>query len=271
MISRKDRLAALTLGILVLVYAVISMPPGLPTTYLARIDFMQKKRISTYKSSTKQISQLMDNVSFPSSYKTQKNRFETDSYNDVRTHRDRSMHSTTRPWLRSWPRSSTDTGQKTKQAYQKPSHRTYKALSLNQSDSVLLEKLPGIGPVLASRIIRYRNKLGGFYHTSQLREVYGIDDSLFTFLEPLIEISQEENHLKKIDLNTATLESLRQHPYLRWEKAKAIIRYREANGPFVSVGELEKIIALDTATIRRLLPYVQVNGIATTERGNKSE
>jgi competence ComEA-like helix-hairpin-helix protein len=65
-----------------------------------------------------------------------------------------------------------------------------------------------------------------------------------------------------MDINTATLETLRQHPYLRWEKAKAIIRYREANGPFANVRDLEKILTLDTLTIRRLLPYVVVN--ATT-------
>ncbi|NDF99641.1 MAG: helix-hairpin-helix domain-containing protein, partial [Chitinophagia bacterium] len=74
-------------------------------------------------------------------------------------------------------------------------------MSLNESDSVSLEKLPGIGPVLASRIIRYREKLGGFYHRSQLREVYGIDDSLYAFLEPFIETGAEDRLLKKIDLN----------------------------------------------------------------------
>lgn len=236
MVSRKDRLGALALGILVLVYAAISMPSGVPTAYLARIDSMEKKQVTTYKST------------------------------DLQTNRNRHEHDTSRHWPRSWPRINTDSGQKTQQAYKKPPHRTYKALSLNQADSVSLEKLPGLGPVLSSRIIRYRDKLGGFHHISQLREVYGIDDSLFAFLEPLIEISQEEKHLKKIDLNTATLEMLRQHPYLRWEKAKAIIRYREANGPFVCVGDLEKIIALDTATIRRLLPYVQVNAIATSAK-----
>ncbi|MFM8709636.1 MAG: ComEA family DNA-binding protein [Sphingomonadales bacterium] len=146
--------------------------------------------------------------------------------------------------------------------FEKPRPKNRTLLSLNGSDSAALEMLPGIGPVLAARIIRYREKLGGFYQRSQLREVYGIDDSLFAFIAPFFETSPSASALKKIDLNSVSLDNLRQHPYLRWEKAKAIVRYRESNGPFTSVSDLEKIIALDTTTLSRLLPYVVVK--ATT-------
>ena len=49
-------------------------------------------------------------------------------------------------------------------------------VELNMADTTTLKKVPGIGPVFANRIVKYRNLLGGFYAVSQLREVYGIDE-----------------------------------------------------------------------------------------------
>ena len=240
MVSRKDRLAALIVGMLVLAYAVISMPPGVPATYFARVDSMEIKPVNGYISrNRKQDSHVgagSDRSDRPA--RSHHNSYAQDTYRS---------------------RVYTENGQRTEKAFKTPRPDIHKPLPLNESDSAALEKLPGIGPVLASRIIRYREKLGGFYHRSQLREVYGIDDSLYAFIEHFIETNQAEGSLKKMDINTATLETLRQHPYLRWEKAKAIIRYREANGPFANVRDLEKILTLDTLTIRRLLPYVVVN------------
>lgn len=244
MVSRKDRLAALIVGILVLAYAVISMPPGVPATYFARVDSMEIKPVNSYISTNRKKGRHV----------------EAGSDRPARSHHKTYEQGSSRS------RVYTDNGQRTEKAFKTPRPDSHKPLPLNESDSAALEKLPGIGPVLASRIIRYREKLGGFYHRSQLREVYGIDDSLYAFIEHFIETNPAEGSLKKMDINTATLETLRQHPYLRWEKAKAIIRYREANGPFANVRDLEKILTLDTLTIRRLLPYVVVN--ATTPPTN---
>ena len=247
MVSRKDRLAALIVGILVLAYAVISMPPGVPATYFARVDSMEIKPINGYISTNRKKGRHVE-AGFDRSDRP------------ARSHHNTYVQYTYRS------RVYAENEQRTEKAFKTPRPDIHKTLPLNESDSAALEKLPGIGPVLASRIIRYREKLGGFYHRSQLREVYGIDDSLYAFIEHFIETNPAEGSLKKMDINTATLETLRQHPYLRWEKAKAIIRYREANGPFANVRDLEKILTLDTLTIRRLLPYVVVN--ATTPPTN---
>lgn len=48
-------------------------------------------------------------------------------------------------------------------------------INLNTTDSLQLISLKGIGPTFASRIIKYRNKLGGFIYKEQLKEVYGLD------------------------------------------------------------------------------------------------
>lgn len=48
-------------------------------------------------------------------------------------------------------------------------------VELNSTDSIELIKIKGIGPVFASRIMKYRDLLGGYVSISQLQEVYGID------------------------------------------------------------------------------------------------
>lgn len=248
MVSRKDRLGALALGLLVLAYAVISMPRGAIPVYLARIDSMNKKDINNYKTNTKK--------PFPVPVSNEPQPYSTSRYPAYKPRKNT---------LSPPERRASDNP-----APQKNYAGRYTPLSLNSSDSASLERLPGIGPVLAARIVRYREKLGGFYNSAQLKEVYGIDDTLYSFVGPFLETTAARSTLTKIDLNNATLETLRQHPYLRWEKARAIIRYREANGPFTSVSDLEKIYLLDTATIRRLTPYVQVNA-ATNAATNAAQ
>jgi competence ComEA-like helix-hairpin-helix protein len=130
------------------------------------------------------------------------------------------------------------------------------AILLNASDSMSWEQLPGIGPVLAARIVNYREKLGGFHSITQLKEVYGLTDSVYEKISPLIKI--DEGALKKIDLNKASLEELKMHPHLRWKIANAIIRYREANGPFQSVEDLKNIWSLPPETILKIEPYLIV-------------
>jgi DNA uptake protein ComE-like DNA-binding protein len=97
-------------------------------------------------------------------------------------------------------------------------------LDINQADSAMFEKLPGIGPVLARRIIRYRTMLGGFYSIHQIKEVYGISDSLY--LQISNRLAADTSALVKINVNTATEKELAHHPYIGKFAASGIIRYR---------------------------------------------
>lgn len=139
----------------------------------------------------------------------------------------------------------------------KPNHRPMLVISLDNADSVVLEKLPGIGPVLSARIIKYRDKLGGFYEVDQLREVYGLSDSVFSKIAPLLRL--EGNRIKKIAINSASEEELRKHPYLQWKLAKQLIKFREAHGSFEEVKDLEEIWGLDRDKLKKLIPYLVFN------------
>ena len=133
-------------------------------------------------------------------------------------------------------------------------------VELNNSDTASLKKLPGIGSVLSARIIKYRNLLGGFYSPEQITEVYGIDDSLFTFLIPYIDL--DTFSVRKLNINTITLEELERHPYLTKYQAKAIMSYRLLIGPFTSVDQLVNNYLIPEETYYKLLPYLSVNDLA---------
>lgn len=136
---------------------------------------------------------------------------------------------------------------------------TRKALvvNINTADTLLWEQLPGIGPVLASRIVRFRERLGGFYSIAQVGETYGLADSVFNKIQPLLRLSDVS--LRKIDLNETDEKSLADHPYINTKLARIIIRYRNSHGPFRDVEGLKGIALVDDSIYRKLEKYLVVN------------
>lgn len=61
-------------------------------------------------------------------------------------------------------------------------------LNLNAATEAELEALPGIGPVLAQRIVAYRQKKGRFTSLRQLMEVEGIGQKKYEALRDLLTI-----------------------------------------------------------------------------------
>jgi competence protein ComEA len=127
-------------------------------------------------------------------------------------------------------------------------------LDINIADSVGWERLPGIGPVLAGRIVRFRNRLGGFYSIKQVGETYGLPDSTFQRILPCLELATP---FVQFDVNTAGEAELRSHPYIGYKLARMLIAFREQNGPFTSSNDLFKLPLMDTLTFQRLKPYLR--------------
>jgi competence protein ComEA len=59
-------------------------------------------------------------------------------------------------------------------------------LNLNAATLAQLDALPGVGPVLAQRIIDFRTKRGGFTSVDELRQVDGIGEETFARLKELV-------------------------------------------------------------------------------------
>jgi DNA uptake protein ComE-like DNA-binding protein len=114
--------------------------------------------------------------------------------------------------------------------------RKPKKIEINSADSLALIGLPGIGPVFAKRIIKYRQMLGGYVYPGQLKEVYGMDSVRWSGFIQMIRIDTSRIH--KLDLNKATFKELLAHPYLEYEQVKAIARFRDKKGRLESPGEL---------------------------------
>ncbi len=129
---------------------------------------------------------------------------------------------------------------------------------LNEADTADLLPLPGIGMKLAARIISFRDKLGGFYDINQLAETYGLPDSTFQRIKEKLHLGTKS--LKQIDVNTAGLEQLRQHPYIRWHIANAIIAYRNQHGIFKDIQDLLKIDIITQEIYSKVSYYLTVEG-----------
>ncbi|MFM2207878.1 MAG: hypothetical protein RL213_1853 [Bacteroidota bacterium] len=126
---------------------------------------------------------------------------------------------------------------------------------VNLSDSSAFDRIRGIGPSLAGRIVRYRERLGGFRYPEQVREVYGVSDSLWQILSPRLVISPNPV-LRLLDLNTADADSLKAHPYIGYRIAVQILNYRRQH-LFRSVDELKRLPLVSEEIYRKLAPYLK--------------
>jgi competence ComEA-like helix-hairpin-helix protein len=146
------------------------------------------------------------------------------------------------------------------QAYEKPSFhdRPEKKISIvdiNGSDTSAFIALPGIGSKLASRITGFRDKLGGFYAVDQIKETYGLQDSVFQKIRPFLQVS---GNVKKININTATKDELKTHPYIKWDIANAIVEYRSQHGNFKNLEDLKKIVLINEQGYNRMVNYLSL-------------
>jgi competence protein ComEA len=124
-------------------------------------------------------------------------------------------------------------------------------VELNSADSVALAGLPGIGPSFARRIMKYRDLLGGYHNTEQLKEVYGFTEELFVKVSPFVKA--DAALLRKINLMTADFKTVNKHPYLTYEHTKAIFDRRRMTR--INATNLREILNDDTA-YAKVLPYL---------------
>ena len=129
--------------------------------------------------------------------------------------------------------------------------RPLEPLDLNTLDSTGLVKLPGIGPATAIKIIRYRERLGGYTQISQLTEIEGLPDSLMKWF-----IITDTVPIRKVPVNKATLTELRRHPSLDFYQARAIVEFRNERGMIKGPGQLSFMEEFSAQDLDRLIPYL---------------
>jgi competence protein ComEA len=134
--------------------------------------------------------------------------------------------------------------------------KTSKPIDINKADTAEWKSLKGIGSYYARKIVAFRDKLGGFYSVQQVGETFGLPDSTFQTIKPFLLVNTSA--IKQINLNTATVDDLKVHPYIKGNIAHAIINYRNTHGEFKSLEQLQNIGAIDEELYRKIVPYLTV-------------
>lgn len=124
-------------------------------------------------------------------------------------------------------------------------------VTLDDADTASLRKVPGIGRYYASRIVRYRNDLGGYVSVAQLSEIEGIPEAALSYFRVT------GGAVRKLNLNRLTLNELKHHPYINFYQARRIIDYRRLKGPLHSINDLRLLKDFSQRDIERLRPYVE--------------
>ena len=123
-------------------------------------------------------------------------------------------------------------------------------MDISHADTITLRRIPGIGAFFARQIVRRREQLGGFISAEQLLEIEGFPESALQY------ITTGSTDVRKININSATSEKLRAHPYISYTMAKQIIDYRRIHGRINDISELRLLNTFPQQLIDKLRPYI---------------
>ncbi len=127
-------------------------------------------------------------------------------------------------------------------------------IEINTCNAEELKLLKGIGDVLSKRIIKFRDKLGGFVSINQIKEVYVLPDETFKNIKGNIFINA--NKIKKLKINIEDGKSLKNFPYISYRLASQIIKFRKQHGFFKDKYDLLKIRSIDSLKLKKIEPYL---------------
>ncbi|MEM7087634.1 MAG: helix-hairpin-helix domain-containing protein [Bacteroidota bacterium] len=119
---------------------------------------------------------------------------------------------------------------------------------LNTASSEELQKVYGVGPVLAERIVKHRKTLGGFHHELQLHTIWGLGDSLATRVMKEFTVKTPV-FIEKMNINQSSASDLSTIPGVSFELGREIwqfVRVREG------LNDLSELLKIDEITHRKL-------------------
>ncbi|CAM4183382.1 helix-hairpin-helix domain-containing protein [Zobellia roscoffensis] len=118
-----------------------------------------------------------------------------------------------------------------------------------------LREINGIGEKLSARIVKFRDRLGGFLVNEQLYDVYGLEPEVVERTLMRFQVLKKPV-VEKININTASAEKLSKLVYLQKQVSKSIVNYRNDNGTILSFDELLKIENFPVEKIDRIKLYL---------------
>ena len=127
-------------------------------------------------------------------------------------------------------------------------------VEINSADTNELIKIRGIGSVFAKRIVKFRDALGGFVRTEQLLEVFGFDEEKYDQIFPQIRL--DSLAVRKLNVNTASVDDLNFHPYISKKEAVAIFTKRVKTGDYADIQEVKKVALMNDSAFAKIMPYL---------------
>ncbi len=127
-------------------------------------------------------------------------------------------------------------------------------VEINTADSARLRAVVGIGKKTVVELLKYRQRLGGFYRVEQLAEVRGVTEQNYEKI--LQQICCDSNEIQKIDINFASPNELQRHPYIGPRTLRRLLKQRELKGGWNSTREMIEQNILTEEEAARLRPYL---------------
>ena len=134
---------------------------------------------------------------------------------------------------------------------------TFEVKDLNSATAEELRAIKGIGEILSVRIIKFRDRLGGFLIDDQLTDVYGLEPEVVQRTLKRFKVLKIPQ-IEKININTASVEMLTKLIYLQKDVALSIVSYRNSKGSIESFEELAKIENFPAEKIHRIALYLSL-------------
>ena len=129
-------------------------------------------------------------------------------------------------------------------------------VNLNTADTTQLKQIRGIGSYYAKQIIRYRERLGGYYSVNQLYEIERMREETVLKIIPFLIVDSSE--VIKIRVNQELASVMVKHPYITWNMAIRIQDYRDFTKKFKSTHQLVEIGLLNEEIYSKLVPYLEL-------------
>lgn len=132
-----------------------------------------------------------------------------------------------------------------------PKLKAGQKIDLNSADTAQLMRVPGIGKYYARQIVNHRKWLGGYYTPDQLMEIEYLPKEAINYFYV------NSSEIKKININKASLQDLKRHPYINYYQAKDIVDYRRLRGPIKSLNDLRLLKDFTEKDIEKLKHYIE--------------
>lgn len=129
-------------------------------------------------------------------------------------------------------------------------------IDLNTASRAQLIALPGIGEYLADRILERRKALGGFVSLNQLKEIKYLDQEKIGVFSEFVLV--DTTKISPINLNEATFQQLKSHPYINSNLANNLVKMREQKKGFYRIEEIQESALIDSELFQKIKPYISL-------------